>query len=55
MSARPTVAAALEPEPFIWTAAQGGLVAGSCRDEHGPMPFDVQQLLRLWTDPLLQE
>lgn len=22
------------------------------RDEYGPMPFDVQQLLRLWTDPL---
>jgi hypothetical protein len=25
------------------------------RDEDGPMPFDVERLLRLWTDPLPED
>src|SRR5919107_6404120 len=28
------------------------LAARADRDEHAPVPFDVERLLRLWTDPL---
>src|SRR5687768_13266165 len=31
------------------------LVAAAGRDEHGPVPFDVERLLRLWTDPLPED
>jgi hypothetical protein len=31
------------------------MVASSRHDEHGPMPFDVHRLLRLWTDPLPEQ
>jgi uncharacterized protein YndB with AHSA1/START domain len=31
------------------------LVAGSDGGEHGPVPFDVERLLRLWTDPLPED
>jgi hypothetical protein len=32
----------------VWSRAAIG-------DEHGPMPFDVDRLLRLWTDPLPED
>jgi hypothetical protein len=37
------------------TRDPGGLVESGHRDEHEPMPFDVQRLLRMWTDPLPED
>jgi uncharacterized protein YndB with AHSA1/START domain len=31
------------------------LSRGAARDEHGLVPFDVERLLRLWTDPLPED
>jgi hypothetical protein len=50
LTVRPSASYGMPPTPPH--CAVGSLSRDAARDEHGDVPFDVERLLRLWSDPL---